>query len=401
MNPLNCLLLQPQIQHFIQEHVKDDLTKLILKGSPFPGISARELATQVEGKRKAEKKLPTWFKSEKVLYPPKVNFEQTSSEITANYKSHLVGGKRLIDLTGGFGVDAFFFSKKMEEVVHCERNSDLSNLAKHNFRQLSEKQNIRFIPGDGLEFLQQHQNSFDWVYLDPSRRSDRGNKVFLLEDCEPDVISLLPLLLEKSDHILIKTSPLLDLHMGISSLKNVREIHIVAVSNEVKELLWVLSSESSIGEIQIKTVNFNGENSTTFEGSPSGERQLSAPYSEPLKILYEPNAALMKSGLFNTLATKLGISKLHPSSHLYTSESPVDFPGRVFKIIKVLFFKPKTLKREIGAEQANISTRNFPKTAAQLKKDLGIKDGGNLYLFFTTDRHEKKIVLVCEKYDPQ
>lgn len=390
-------LLVPEIQAFIERHLNDDLAKLILKGSPFPEVSIQEIAQQIAGKRKAEKKLPTWFNTENILYPKQLNLSQSSSETTARYKSELVSGALLIDLTGGFGIDSFFFAKTIEKVIHCERDPELSNLAKQNFQHLSDRKNVEFIAGDGVETMRTSQQVFDWIYLDPSRRTDSGNRVFRLEDCQPDVIALLPLLLEKGKKILLKTSPLLDLNLGISTLKMVEKIHIVAVSNDVKELLWVLSPNAPTEKTELTTVDFKREEKKMFHGFFEEEQWHAPNISEPLHYLYEPNAAVMKSGLFNTLSVKTGVSKLHSNSHLYTSEVLIDFPGRAFKILETLPFKPKLLSHKIPSKKANIAIRNFPKTVAQLRKQLKFEDGGKVYLFFTTNQHEQKIVLVCEK----
>lgn len=394
---MNKKLSTPNIQKFIDEHLKDDLTSLVLKGSPFPEVSVQEIAQQIEGKRKAEKKLPTWFNTKNIHYPKKLNLGQSSSETTAKYKASLVYGEQLIDLTGGFGIDSLFFSQTMNHVTHCELNAEISDLAKHNFQLLSEKENTEFICGDGVEILRESSQIFDWIYVDPSRRSSTGNKVFRLEDCEPNLIEILPLLLEKGNKIMLKTAPLLDLSLGFSVLKKVEEIHIVAVDNEVKELLWILSSEASQNKTPIKTINFKGAEKEMFEGFFETEQMEFSTYSEPLHYLYEPNAAIMKSGLFNTVSVKIGVSKLHANTHLYTAEELIDFPGRIFIIVQTLPFKPKILNREIPLKKANITTRNFPKTVAQIKKQLGFKDGGDLYLFFTTNLDNQKIVLVCEK----
>ncbi len=394
---LNKFLLNTEIQEFINEHYKEDIAPFILKGSPFPQVSVQEIATQMEGKKKAEKKLPTWFSSGKTLYPRKLNLAQTSSEITAKYKAGLVSGKTLVDLTGGFGIDSFFFSKKITQVIHCELNEELSQLSEHNFRVLRLQENIDFFHGDGIGFLRKSTQTFDWIYLDPSRRTKTGKKVFKLEDSEPNIIENLSLLFKKTDHILLKTSPLLDIDFGISAFKKVSEIHVVAVGNEVKELLWILSPSLTENEIIIKTINFSGEKEILFNENRSKEQVAIGTYSSPLNFLYEPNSAILKAGLFNSISSRLKIPKLHPNSHLYTSEKLVDFPGRIFKIQKVLPFKPKLLKRELNMEKANISVRNFPKSVEQLKKQLGLKDGGEHYLFFTTDSMGQKIVLACLK----
>ena len=367
---------------------------MAFKGSPFEEVSIRELASQLIGKKKAEKKLPTWFKTEGIVYPPPVNLEQTSSEITAEYKASLVQGKNLLDATGGFGVDSYFFSKKVEKVVHCEINSDLSELVDHNFLKLGIK-NLQTVAGDGLEFLNSTSENFDWIYLDPSRRTDAGGRIFQLSDCFPNVPEHLDLLFKKSENVMLKTSPLLDLQAGISALKNVAEIHILAVENEVKELLWILKSDFS-SEVQINTINFRKKGNEKFGSSP-GDRGISA-YGPPLTWLYEPNAAIMKSGLFDALGEKMKLSKLHSNSHLFTSEElKNDFPGRRFEVLDVLAYNRKRLKSSLKLEKANITIRNFPESVENLRKKLKIKEGGEHYLFFTTTGKEERICVVCAK----
>jgi hypothetical protein len=391
---LNKALLHPEVKKFVHDHLTEDLTKLILKGSPFPNVSIQEIAAQVSALKKAKTKLPTWYKNQDILYPANLNLEQTSSEITANYKSNLIKGDLLIDLTGGFGIDDYYFSRNFKKVIHCEINEELSNLAAHNFEVLGTD-NIETHIGDGLQLLKELDEKADWIYLDPARRDDYGGKVFLLEQCTPNVPENLKLLFQKSDNILIKSSPLLDLSAGISELRKVVEIHIVSVNNEVKELLWVLNRNISI-EIKIKTVNINKTETQYFESSFEKDVPI-LNYCKPLKYLYEPNPAIMKSKLFAALAEETNTHKLQSNSHLFTSQTLMPFPGRSFEIMEVVPYNKKALKRSLKLKKANITTRNFPKSVSELRKELKIEDGGNDYLFFTTDLSNEKIVVVCRK----
>lgn len=227
------------MQAFIEEHLNADLQQLALKGIPFKNIPASKIIDQIIGRKIAKNKFSPDFDKAGILFPPKIHLEQTSSFQTANYKASLVSGKSLLDLTGGFGIDAFSFSKKMESIVCCEKNIELSEIVRYNFSQIHQAK-IDCLPVDGIHFLKENKTLFDWIYLDPSRRNLQKKKVFLLEDCEPDVSANLDLLFSKTNQILIKTSPLLDLSSGIRLLRYVSEIHVVAVDNEVKELLWVL-----------------------------------------------------------------------------------------------------------------------------------------------------------------
>ncbi|WP_108869335.1 THUMP-like domain-containing protein [Aquimarina aquimarini] len=392
---MNPLLIHKEVQEFISENSDSstNLSTLILKGSPFKGISAKELAQQIQGKRKAKKKLPTWYNKKGIYYPPTLNLEQTSSEATALYKSNLVSGSTLIDLTGGLGIDDYFFSKQVTQVIHCELNPELSKVATHNFKIL--KQNtIKTITGDGLQILTNY-NSVDWIYIDPSRRHDSKGKVFFLEDCLPNVPDNLDFFFEKSKHILIKTSPLLDIQIGIKALKKVKEIHIVAVDNEVKELIWILD-QNFIGDFKIKTVNIQKDKQQEFSFFSKDEAKQSINLASPMTYLYEPNTAILKSGGFLSIAQAFGIKKLHINSHLYTSDQVIDFPGRKFEIIAVYPYHKKTLSKT-GITKANITTRNFPESVATLRKKLKIKDGGDTYLFFTTDMDNNKKVICCKK----
>ncbi|QED36977.1 class I SAM-dependent methyltransferase [Antarcticibacterium arcticum] len=392
---MNKALLLPEVQEFIRKNLKIDLSKLILKGSPFPHVSVQEIAAQINGMRRAEKKLPTWFNAEGIIFPPNINLEQTSSEITAKYKASLVSGKEMTDLTGGFGIDSFFFAERFEKLTHCELDPELSKIASHNFKVLG-RNNIHTFAGDGIAFLKDSPQKIDLIYLDPARRDDYGGKVFLLEQCTPDVPGNMELLFDRSNKLLIKTSPLLDLKAGILELKNVAEIHIVAVNNEVKELLWLLEKDFAEKEIRIKTVNFLKKNVQEFEAVYAGNLE-DAPLSLPGKYLFEPNPAVMKSGLFAEVASQTGTTKLHSNSHLFTSDEIQHFPGRSFKVLEILPYLKKILKKHPAFKKANITTRNFPKTVEDLRKELKIEDGGDSYLFFTTNLNNDKIMLVCEK----
>ncbi|NJY64226.1 class I SAM-dependent methyltransferase, partial [Salinimicrobium sp. CDJ15-81-2] len=375
---MNRKLLNKEVQDFIESRYKEEVSKMAFKGSPFKGISTQELLVQLSGKKKAEKKLPTWFAHRGIVYPPNLNLEQTSSEITAKYKASLVSGNTLADLTGGFGIDSYYFSKKVKQVYHLELNKNLQEIAAHNFGSLGVK-NVISEAGDGMEFLKHSSEKFDWIYLDPSRRDDTGGRVFFLSDCLPNIPENFDLLQEKAKNIMIKTSPLLDLSAGLQELKDVNEIHIIAVDNDVKELLWILSSKPSAA-IRIKTINFQKQERQEFEAN-FGDDHVEQ-YEEPQEFLYEPNAAIMKSGLFAALGHELQLRKLHPNSQLFTSSELLEFPGRRFRIEKVLPFRKKQLKKELS-EKANISVRNFPETVANLRKQLKIKEGGDQYLFFT------------------
>ena len=390
---MNLSILNDDVQQFITDNLKSDITKLILKGSPFKSISIQELANQIIAKQKSEKKLPTWFSKKNIYYPPKISIEQTSSEITAKYKANLVSGDSIIDITGGFGIDCYYFSKQFKKVTHCEINDELSTIVKHNYQQLKVN-NIETFSGDGIEFLKNSAQHFDCIYIDPSRRNDLKGKVFLLKDCLPNVPVNIDFLFSKTNQILIKNSPILDITSTINELKFVKEIHIIAINNEVKELLFLLQKDYN-KEINIKTINF--QKRKTQEFNFNFNNKLNSLYSEPLTYLYEPNATILKSGGFHQIPKQLGIFKLHKHSHLYTSKELIDFPGRSFKVENVFSYDKKKLAKFLPDKKANITIRNFPKNVAQIRKETKIKDGGKIYIFLTTDLNNKLKSIICKK----
>jgi len=389
---LNEQILNTEIQNFISKNLHEDPVKLILKGSSFFDVTIQEIVEQIEAKNKCKKKLPFWFQTKNIYYPNKLNIEQTSSEITAKYKASLISGDSIIDITGGFGVDCFAFAEKFKEVTHCEINDELSVIANHNFKKL-RIENIKTISKSGIDYLENTKKTFDWIYADPSRRNDEKGKVFLLEDCLPNIPKNMVSLFQFTNNILVKTSPVLDISSAVFELQNVKEIHVIAVQNEVKEVLYILKKNYS-GRIQFKTINITKEQDQIFDFNLT---DTGATYSFPLKYLNEPNAAILKSGGFIEVSILLNINKLHTHSHLYTSKKLIDFPGRRFKILKNIPYNKKRLLKLIPSNKANITTRNFPETVAQIRKKTGLKEGGDVYLFFTTDMEGERKVLICEK----
>ncbi|MCK0144790.1 class I SAM-dependent methyltransferase [Arenibacter sp. F26102] len=383
-----------EIQDFISQNLRTDLISILLKPLNFKGVTNKEIAEQIEAKIKCKDKLPTWFGTPNIYYPNKLNIEQTSSESTAQYKTGLLSGRSLLDMTGGFGVDSYFFSLCMEQVHHCEMNRDLSEIAEYNFKVLG-RTNIHTHAVDGIDFLKNSDLAFDWIFIDPSRRHDAKGKVFLLSDCLPNVPNNLEAILGRAKKIMIKTSPLLDISAGLKELGSVKEIHIVAVKNEVKEILWILERDYK-NEVLVKTANLNGSAVEKFSFSLDDEKLASSNYSDPQEYLYEPNSAILKSGAFKTVGRKFDLYKLHDHSHLYTNSQLLAFPGRTFKILKTIPFNKKEIQK-LNLHKANITVRNFPMSVAEIRKKYKIKDGGEAYLFFTTNSEGEKIVVHCHK----
>ncbi len=388
------MLLSPEVQAFIDKNLHADFFKLALQKNPFPNMEWTSILNQIACKSKARCKLPTFFQTANIIYPSKISLEQTSSEKTARYKAEVICGNSIIDLTGGFGVDSVFFAKKFGQVIHCEMNDELSQIAHHNFKALHCK-NIETICGDGLEILKNKNQKFDWIYVDPSRRNDAKGKVFMLKDSMPNVPDLLSTYLTYGDKILIKTAPILDINAGILELKNVKNIQIVAVENEVKELLWVVEKDYLQG-IQINTINIICEKIEHFSFNYFGNVDK-ANLDFPQKYLYEPNASIMKSGGFDALSFEYNMAKLHQNSHLYTSNSIKYFPGRAFEIVSTFAYSKTNMNLYLKDIKANVAIRNFTETVEALRKKWKIEDGGNIYCFFTTNKNEQKIVIICKK----
>ena len=385
-------ITKPAIQDFINKNLNSDLQKLILRGAPFKEVSIQEIATQIEGRKKIEKKLPIWFKTEGVIFPAKLNLEQSSSEITANYKATLIGDGHLIDLTGGFGIDDYYFAKTASKVLHCELNEELSAIVQYNFKQLSIS-NVEFKIGDSSKVLQQIKK-VNTIYIDPSRRAELG-KVFLLKDCEPNVVAYQDLYLAKADKVIIKAAPMLDISAALQELKQVSEIHIVSVNNECKELLFIIEKNKKIEpDVFCALLNKERKSVCTFKYSVEKSLQIKP---QPIKnFLYEPDAAILKAGFFKSLVQNFEVSKLHQHTHLYTSENKLEnFPGKTFTVIKkTAFLNFKTHK---SVSKANVVTRNFHLKPEEIKKKFKIKDGGSIYLFFCTDCNEQKMVIEVDR----
>ncbi|MFQ3173161.1 MAG: hypothetical protein ACI87N_003058 [Flavobacteriales bacterium] len=391
---LDLMIVNPEIQAFINDNIDKRISSLALQKNPFPDMEWIYILNQIEAKAKAKQKLPNWFATKNIIYPSKISIEQTSSEKTASHKASIVSGESLIDLTGGFGVDDFYFSKKIKAVAHCEIDAGLSNIVKHNLEQLGAE-NISCYPGDSSSTLASLNQRWDWIYIDPSRRNDAKGKVFMLKDCLPNIPENIDYYFHKTNAILIKTAPLLDLSAGLSELKHVKTIHIIALENEVKELLWELHYNYT-GKVTVKTVNIFKEKIESFDFILNEDIKTPT-YGLPLKYVYEPNSAIMKSGGFDEVGLFYNLDKLHKHSHLYTSTNLISFPGRVFEIENCIPYNKVEMKTFIENKKANITTRNFPDSVENIRKKWKIKEGGNVYCFFTTDANNNKIVLICNK----
>lgn len=445
-------------QDFIRQHQDDDVRQLAFLGSKYPEVDMPFALDQIRGRKMARVKLPRWASLEGIIYPPHISMEQCSSESTALYKAELAARLlglpasssgiemkaeneiEFVDLTGGFGVDFSYIAARLGvKSMYVERQAHLCEAAKENFERLGLK-NAIVKNGDGIEVLHSFLPKKDdaastddslgitydqplsllktklglkLIFIDPARRDDAGNKVVSLKDCTPDVTVLQEEMLSKADYVIIKLSPMLDWHRAISELSHVREVHIISVNNECKELLLVLSvrnmgdmeASSADGEVKhagnLRIYCVNDAQSFVcdeldMESSPV---RIAPPVLEEMQYLYEPNASLMKAGCFGVLSDRYDARMLSKNSHLFVSQAPIEaFPGRSFRIIAISSFNKKELKRHLsGITKANIATRNFPLSVAELRKRLKLKDGGETYIFATTLSDESHVLVITEK----
>ena len=431
-------------QDFIRQHQDDDVRQLAFLGSKYPEVDMPFALDQIRGRKMARVKLPRWASLEGIIYPPHISMEQCSSESTALYKAELAARLlglpasssgiemkaeneiEFVDLTGGFGVDFSYIAARLGvKSMYVERQAHLCEAAKENFGRLGLK-NAIVKNGDGIEVLHSfHQKKKDAasdddslgitydqprsllktnlglkiIFIDPARRDDAGNKVVSLKDCTPDVTVLQEEMLSKADYVIIKLSPMLDWHRAISELSHVREVHIISVNNECKELLLVLSARNMGENLRIYCIN-DAQSFVCDELDMESSSVKIAPSTlEEMLYLYEPNASLMKAGCFSVLSERYGARMLSKNSHLFVSREPIAvFPGRSFRIIVVSSFNKKELKRHLsGITKANIATRNFPLSVAELRKRLKLKDGGETYIFATTLSDESHVLMITEK----
>lgn len=423
---------------FIRAHADEDVRQLALKGTKNPDIDLTFALDQIAGRQTARRKLPTWAAADGIVFPPHLSMEQCSSEPTARYKAKLALGAaggasvrpmaackaRMVDLTGGFGVDFSFMAPAFDEAVYVEQQAALCDIARHNFKTLGITAEV--VCCDGVEFLRQMPHA-NLIYLDPARRDRQGQRTYDISDCTPDVIALRDLLLEKADRVLIKLSPMLDWRKAVQDLSLsptthhpspcVSEVHIVSVGNECKELLILVEGGGFLdgpsgraerkveGEYSVCCVNLLPNGSTqvfSFNPPPSTFDQAPSTYHlSPTThhFLYEPNASIMKAGCFEAVADAFGLSQLAPNSHLFMSDSPVDsFPGRTFEVERVTTLNKRDLREALsGLTQANITVRNFPLTVAQLRQRLKLREGGSTYIFATTLADKSHVLLLCRK----
>lgn len=384
-----------EFRQFVQDHLSEDPALLLFKYQGKVNFDLKAAVQQISARQKALKKLPEWTADPGIIFPPSISLEQSSSEETAQFKSRNLSGKLLIDLTGGFGVDSFYLSKNFEKAFYCEQNEELADLAKHNLELLAPGK-FQVISGDGLAFLGNSQLSFDLIYADPARRGVGNQKLYKLQDCQPDVVQAWEMLKGKGNQILLKLSPMLDISQALSELPEIQKVTIVSVKNEVKEVLLYWEKGKANEERRIEIADL-GSGFPTFEFNIEEEEKAISTLGEVEKYLVEPISGILKAGAFKLFGARFGLKKLEKNSHLYTGAMiPDDIPGRVFQVIREFQPKKQEIKSLFPTGKVNVICRNYVQGAEELKKKLGLKDGGEDYLIGTKTGTGFKIYL-CKR----
>ena len=388
--------MNDKTRNFIEQNLDADIRQLALKGCRDKDVDLDAAIRQIAGRQTARRKLPSWAALDGILYPPHLNMEQCSSEQTARYKARICSShpssKTLVDLTGGFGVDFAFMSEAFDEATYVERNSELFAISSANMKILAPK--AKCLNEDGLEVLHRLDH-VSMIFMDPARRDNHGARTYGISDCTPNVLEIKDELLQKADVVMLKLSPMLDWHKAISDLgeQYIKEVHIVSVQNECKELLIVMQQQPA----EPPTVYCVNDDSV-FSYHPSSISSNHISHHSSLIYLYEPNASIMKAGCFAEIEQAFEVSQLAPNSHLFASDQAIeDFPGRKFRVTAVTSMNKQELKQALkDIRQANIAIRNFPMSVADLRKRLKLSEGGNDYIFATTLTEGKKVLIICQ-----
>ncbi len=386
---------------FVQEHIEANVADLLLQGNRYQDVDLKKVALQIAARQKAKHKLPAWYSNERLHFPPPLSVEQGSSEATARFKASLVSGKKLIDITGGMGVDCFYMSQGFEKTIYFEQQKVVAEAATHNFGELGVADKIEVRAEDAIAALSEKPEPADWLYADPARRDDRQRKIAQLADCTPDLTKELPILFRSAPNILVKTAPLLDINLAIDQLSFVQEVYVIGLDRECKEVLYTLKQSPKAAEdilLKVRILNADGSIRHGLNFTRREEADATPDFAKPLKHLYEPHAAILKAGAFKRVATQFALAKLAVNTHLYTSEELLeDFPGRSFEVVAVCKPEARALAEFTPDGKANLTLRNFPGRVNDLRKKWRLKEGGDVYLFAVELFNGRKVVIVARK----
>lgn len=385
-------------------HRSDDPTKLLLQSGKYPDIDMRWVAQQIEGCKQGAIKWPSIAPIDTFLYPPRLNREQSSSEATARYKSRLIEGQSVADMTGGMGIDCIFFGTKATHVTYIEQSTELFEISNENIRNLSLHNYLdihaqyRCLNEDSIEWLSNHDEYFDTIFIDPSRRDSKGRRVCAFEDCTPNIIEHRQLLMSHCKRLIVKASPMIDIDSGIKQIGTVKEVHVVAVNGECKEVLFVCTAEEA--PTMIHCVDLHNDGSIRHKNIFSRQEEAECPIllcAQLGKYLYDPHAALLKGGAFKSICHWYSLGKLGRNTHLYTSDTLIDdFPGKSFSILESFAPTSKELKRRLPLGKCHVVCKNYHISANELEKKLKVSEGGTLY-FIATTMGERTLGLLCER----
>lgn len=382
-----------ECQDLISKYEDENVSDVAIKLAKLERTKRNFILEQIKGRKKGKEKFPSLASFDQLIYPPYISIEQCSSEATALYKSKLFSGNHFIDLTAGFGVDDYYFSKSFKELILVEKDKNLSNIVSENFKNMDDK-HVNVLNSSAEDFLERDVSTVDLIYVDPSRRID-SKKVFRIEDCEPNLIKILPILKNKSDRILLKLSPMMDLSEIRRSIKGISEIHIVSLSNECKEILVCMEKSKESDHVHCIDL---GKNTASYTFSPNQEKDVSVEFSEPKQFIYLPNASITKAGAFNSISKDFDLNKISANTHVYTSDKlNKDFPGSIYQVKSNFAYKKDELQKATKQTSFNIIKRNFPYEIKDIVKKLKISDSGTDYLLAYRNKEEKPKLCLCSK----
>ena len=393
-------MLSIKTRLFIEQHVDHDPALLRLNMRAEEGVDLPFAVEQIAMRQQLREKLPAWSCNFDLIFPSRISAEQCSSELTARYKQRFFSGGSLMDLTGGLGVDFYYLAQNAHDAVYIDKKEKNCEIFAYNLSFL-KRENVEVINDDSIAQLSSWSRPLDLIYIDPSRRDGNNKRTYALTDCEPDVVKYKELFFQKAKRLLIKVSPMVDVKQLLTLFPEAKEVHVVSVRNECKEVLLYIDTENISGETIIFCTDLSLDGEEDFSFSFSEEASVAPLYIMPQKYLYEPNTSILKAGAFKSVLARYGIGKLERHSHLYTSDDlRKEFPGRVFEIEEVWSFNSK-LKKELARDlpKANLSVRNFPLSVAEIRKQTKLKEGGDIYLFATTLENGQKVLIKAKKID--
>jgi hypothetical protein len=388
-------ILSDSVQNFILSNINEDTASLAMKMKGYEAELKLEILDQIKARQKAYSKLPTWVRTNNIIFPSPNLIEQSSSEATASYKSHIINpGQSFVDLTAGTGNDSTYISEKFDSGLCIELDTTTAMILEHNLKCFNNNK-LKVLNMNAEKFLADNKKTYDLIYIDPQRRNDTEKNILSLEKCSPNIIQLLPKLIKCTKQILLKASPVLDISGTCQSLKHVKEVHVVELNNECKEVLYLLDTSYSDAYKLISVIlNSKGDINYKMVYSPQIERELEATISAPKKYIYEPCPSVMKAGAFNSFGKQFKLDKLHKNTHLYTSNIYLEnFPGKVFELLDVFPVDKKIIKQKLPNKLCDISVRNFPSTPQKLYKSLGFKQGNDAKLFACTMINDRHVML--------